>query len=302
MVRFVSCERKISYLGKSLYLCTMKKIGFLLFPVFLLIFMPSCKFQQTLKKGSVDEKYESALKYYNEKDYNRALQLFDQLVTVLRATDKAERVFYYYAYCYYHQKDYTLAAYYFKRYASNFPGTAYSEECLFMSAYCNYKNSPEYTLDQTVTYEAIKEFQLFVNLYPTSKRVSECNDLIDELRRKLEMKDYRIAKMYHRMEDYAASIQTLNGILKEFPESPHREEILYLIFKSYHRYAKESIESKKKERYNKSFLAYNDFVAQYPESGFLPELKTLKKKAEKELEELYTRDQTMMEQRKNKLE
>lgn len=278
----------------------MKKVGVLLFTLTLLIFLNSCKFQQTLKKGSVDEKYEEAIKLYEEKDYSRALQLFDQLVSVMRATDKAERIYYYYAYCYYYQKDYTLAAYYFKRYTNNFPGTPQAEECLFMSAYCNYLNSPEYTLDQTVTYEAIKELQLFVNLFPTSKRVSECNDLIDKLRIKLEAKDFRIAKMYYRMEDYAASIQCLNNILKEFPESSHKEEIMYLIFKSYHRYARESIEKRKKERYNKAIMTYQDFATQFPESNYLPELKTLKEKAQKEMDAMYQQDQNILNQQINK--
>jgi outer membrane protein assembly factor BamD len=124
-------------------------------------------------------------------------------------------------------------------------------------------------------------------MYPRSKRVPECNDLIDKLREKLEMKDFKIAKLYYRMEDYAAAIQCLNNALKEFPESPHREEILYLIFKSYHKYALKSVYDKKKERNNKALLTYNEFISQYPESEYLPEMKSLKEKAQKELTSLY---------------
>lgn len=265
----------------------MKQNPAVLFLLSLLISLTSCKFQTILKKGTVDEKYESAVKYYEEKDYNRAMQLFDQLVSVMRATDKAEQIYYYYAYCYYYQKDYTLASYYFKRYTTNFPNTSRTEECAFISAYCNVLLSPEFSLDQSITYDGIKELQLFVNMYPRSKRVPECNDLIDKLREKLEMKDFKIAKLYYRMEDYAAAIQCLNNALKEFPESPHREEILYLIFKSYHKYALKSVDDKKKERNNKALLTYNEFISQYPESEYLPEMKSLKEKAQKELTSLY---------------
>jgi outer membrane protein assembly factor BamD len=257
----------------------------------LLIFLTSCKFQKILKSGSVDEKYEAAVKLYTQKDYSRALQLFDQLTGAMRATDKSQKIAYYYAYCYYNQKDYTLAAYYFKRYSTNYPVTEEAEECLFMSAYCNFLSSPEYSLDQTVTYEALKELQLFTNSYPTSKRVSECNDLIDKLRLKLEMKDYKIAKLFFRMDDYAASIQMLNNILKEFPDTPHKEEILFLIVKSYHKFAKESIFEKQKDRHTKAIIAYNDFVAQYPESKFIAEASDLKERSKKELEKVYNNDQ-----------
>jgi len=262
----------------------------------LTLVLSSCGFQHILKKGSVDEKYEAAIRYYNEKDYSRSLQLFDQLVGVMRATDKSEKIYYYYAYCYYNQKDYTLASYYFKRYCTNFPNSPQAEECQFLSAYCNFLNSPEYSLDQTITFEAIKDLQFFTNTYPTSKRVSECNDLIDKLREKLEYKDYRIARMYYRMDDYAASIQTFDNILKEFPDTPHKEDILFLIFKSYHKFAKESVEEKKKERHTKAINAYNEFIAQYPESKFLAEANTLKEKSKNELDAMYLKDKQKISQ------
>jgi outer membrane protein assembly factor BamD len=238
----------------------------------------------------VDEKYEAAMKLYNAKDYARALQLFDQLTGAMRATDKAQKIAYCYAYCYYNSKDYTLAAYYFKRYATSYPNSVEAEECMFMSAYCNVLNSPEYTLDQTITYDALKELQLFTNTYPTSKRVSECNDLIDKLRLKLEMKDYRIAKMYYRMEDFAASVQLLQNIMKEYPDSPHKEEILLLVIKSYHKFALESILEKQKDRHLKAIAAYNEFVAQFPESKFMAEASDLNGRSKKEIERIGNKD------------
>jgi outer membrane protein assembly factor BamD len=257
----------------------------------LLLSLSSCKFQKLVKSGSVDEKYEMAVKLYNEKDYSRALQLFDQLVGAMRATDKSERIYYFYAYCYFNQRDYTLASYYFKRYTSNFPNTPNTEECQFMSAYCNYLSSPEYSLDQTVTYDALKEFQLFANMYPTSKRVSECNDLIDKLREKLEMKDYKVAKMYYRMDDYSAAVKSFSNILKEYPDTKHKEEIMYLIFKAYHKFAKQSVLMKKQERHIKAIVAYNEFIAQYPQSQWVEEAKSLKESTQQELDSMFLKDE-----------
>jgi outer membrane protein assembly factor BamD len=261
----------------------MKKRVPFLFLVVILMILSSCKFQQVLKKGDIDQKYELAMKLYDQKDYSRALQLFDPLINMMKATDKAQKLYYCYAYSYYYQKEYTLASYYFKRYTTNFPNTKEAEECFFMSAYCNYMNSPDYQLDQTSTIEAIKELQLFTNTYPESARVSECNDLIDKIRTKLEYKDYKIAKMYYRMSDYVSAVTCFNNIIKDYTDSPHKEEILYLIFKSYYKYAKESIESKKKERYLKAVIAYNELITHYPNSQYLSEVTDLKTKTDKEL-------------------
>jgi outer membrane protein assembly factor BamD len=274
----------------------MKRKSLFLVLILLGFLINSCSFQKVLKSDDPDKKYDYAMKLYNEKDYSRALQLFDQLMGVTRATEKSERIYFYYAYCYLYQKDYTLASYYFKRYCTNFPNSKSAEECAYMGAYCNYLNSPDYTLDQTSTVDAIKDLQLFINMYPKSARLSECNDLIDKLREKLENKDFRIAKLYYRMDDYVAAITSLNNILKEYPDTKRKEEILFLVFKSYHKFAIESVDSKKKERHQKAISSYNDFIAQYPESSFIPEANTLKEKSKKELEKFYQKDEKLNSQ------
>ncbi|NQV03455.1 MAG: outer membrane protein assembly factor BamD [Bacteroidia bacterium] len=270
----------------------IKLVGFL----FLIgIVAVSCKHSKLLKNPDLDTKYNAAIVYYNEKDYSRALQLFDQMMGAIRATDKAEDLYYYYSYCYYHQKDYTLASYYFKRYYTSFPNSNRSEECLFMSAYCNYLHSPVYSLDQTSTDDAIKELQLFMNIYPKSKRVPECNDLIDKLRAKLEMKDYKIAKLYYRMRDYAAAITSLHNILKEFPETIHREEILFLVIKSYSKYAHLSVKAKQYERHTNTTVAFQDFYKEFPASNFAGEAEELSEKSRDELQEMANKNKDLVE-------
>jgi outer membrane protein assembly factor BamD len=262
----------------------MKKCVAFLVPLLLVFIITSCQFSHLLKSDDTEKKYAKAVEYYNKKDYSHAMQLFDQLMSVMRATDKAQKIYYYYAYCYYGSRDFTLASYYFKRYVTNFPNTKEAEECAYMSAYCNSLNSPEYSLDQTTTYDAIKEFQLFANTYPASSRIPECNDIIDKLRAKLELKDYNIAKMYFRMQDFAAAIKSLNNILKDYPETPHKDEIMFMIFKSWTRYASQSVESRKKERFQKALVAYNDLAQQFPSSQYMQEARNLKEKSLKEID------------------
>jgi outer membrane protein assembly factor BamD len=262
----------------------MKKCFLFLCLSLLIILASSCKFSKVLKGDDPEKKYTLALKLYDEKDYSRALQLFDQLMGAMRATDKAQKIYYLQSYCYYYSKDYTMAAYYFKRYTTNFPNTREAEECAYMSALCSCQNSPDYNLDQTITKDALKELQNFINTYPDSKRIPDCNDLIDKMRAKLELKDYKIGLMYYRMEDYQASITIFNNILKEYPETQRKEEILFYIFKAYNKYALASVITKKKERILKAFAAYNDLAVAFPQSKYLPEAQYLKKKTESELE------------------
>jgi outer membrane protein assembly factor BamD len=178
-----------------------KVSGYLIVLVFsILLIGSSCEYQKLLKSSDSELKYKKAKEYYENKDYTRAMTLFEQLIPVFRGTDKGEEISYLFAYCNYYTKDYILAGHYFRRFAGSFPNSEYAEESSYMSAYCYYLDAPKPTLDQETTRKAIQEFQLYIGRYPESERISECNDLIDELRRRLEKKSYDNAMLYYKVE------------------------------------------------------------------------------------------------------
>jgi outer membrane protein assembly factor BamD len=249
-----------------------------------LFVLASCSsYQKLLKSADNDLKYEKAIGYYEAKDYTRALQLFDQITPFFKGTDKAERIAYYYAYCNYNQDDYVMGNYYFKRFATSYPNSPYTEECAYMAAYCNYQESPRSNLDQTSTYDAIKDLQLFINKYPKSDKVAHANELMDELRAKLEKKDFDIGMLYFKMEDYKASIQIFKNLVKDYPDSKHREDVFYYILKSNYKYASKSIAVKRKERFIATVEAYDDLATSFPKSEYLKEVRYMQKTAQKEI-------------------
>jgi outer membrane protein assembly factor BamD len=227
------------------------------------------KHQKLLKSSDNEAKYAAAIDYYEKKDYYRALQLFQTLINFYQGTEKAEKMQFYYAYCYYHQEDYVLASYYFKRFAFNYPRSQYSEEASYMNAYCYYLDSPPSSLDQSNTYTAINELQLFIDMYPSSERVEEATNLIDQLRAKLQRKDMDIANLYLKMKYYESAIKSYENILREYPDTEYKEDILFKILKSNYLYAENSIPGKQKERFQSALDSYNEFVYQYPESKYL---------------------------------
>jgi outer membrane protein assembly factor BamD len=225
----------------------------------------SCSPYQKLLKSSDNElKYTKAIEFYENGKYQPAQQLFEQIQAFYKGTDKAERIAYLNANCYYKQKDYILAGYYFRAFSSNFSSSVYSEEALYLSAYCSYLDSPRSSLDQTSTTEAISSLQLFINQYPKSIRVSECNKLIDELRAKLEKKDIEIAMLYYKMSDYKASIVSLNNVLKDYPDTKSKELILYSLLQAKYEYAINSVYDKRRERLNDAMTSYDEMVAGFP--------------------------------------
>lgn len=233
----------------------------------------SCSKHQKLLKSTDNElKYATAMEYFEKGDYYRALQLFDQLIPVYRGTAQSEELFFKYAYAYYHEREYVLASYYFSRFAVTFPRSEHAEEASFMAAYCKYLDSPRHSLDQTVTREAITEFQAFINRFPYGERAKEATVLIDELRKKLQIKDFEVANLYLKIEDYQAAIVSFRNVLKDYPDTEFKEEVLFKIVVAAYSYAEKSIEDKKRERFEAAEAAYFDFVALFPNSNYSNEV------------------------------
>ena len=238
--------------------------------LFIVLIVSSCsEYQKLLKSSDFNLKYEKAKEYYQEKDYMRAVSLFEELITVFKGTKKGEEVYYYNAYCYYGMLDYIMAGYHFRGYAKTYPNGKHTEEAKFLTAYCYYMNSPESSLDQMYTDRAIEELQLFIEKYPNSDKLPECNKLIDNLRSKLELKAYDNANIYLQIGSYKAAITAFKNCVIDFPDTKFHEKILYNIVEANYLLAKNSIEKKKKERYQNTINEYYVFIDEYPSSKYI---------------------------------
>jgi len=255
----------------------LKQTKYFIIVFTLLIAVSSCKYQKLLKSSDTDLKYKKAKEYYDDGDYSRAMTLFQQLVPMYKGTEKGEEVSYYFAYCNYNLKDYIYAGYYFRKFANSFPNSKFTEECSYLSAYCYYLDAPKTSLDQETTNKAISELQLYLGRYPETKRAEECNQLLDELRRKLEQKSYDNAYLYYKIFQYKAASIALKQSLIEYPETKHKENIYFYILKSDYLFAEKSIYAKSEERYSVALKSFKSFVKKFPESKYLKEANRINK-------------------------
>ena len=255
---------------------------------FALLALYSCNdFNRMLRSTDNEMKYEVAMDYYDRKDYNHALQLFDLLGNSFRNTPKGEMITYRTAMCYYLTYDYEIAAYYFNKFVNSYPFSKDVEKAAFMNAYCSYKISPKVTLDQQNTLTAINHIQSYIEHFPEGDSVARAKELLVDLNNKLEEKDYNICILYYRMENYNAAITSFENLLKNYPNTSHREEILSDMAKTYYDYAENSIPEKQKERYEACIERYNTLSYLYPDSPYLKEVEAVAEKARKKLENLH---------------
>jgi len=261
----------------------------LIIALFIIPIVVSCsQYQKILKSEDYEMKLTKAMEYYEAEDYMRAVTLLNDLQGVYRGTDKAEEISFNIAKCYYGLGDYLMAGHTFRQFMKYFPSSEHLEECQFMSGYCYYMMSPKPRLDQTDTYNAINEFQLFVNVYPNSERVKEANRLMDEMNDKLVYKSYLSAKLYFNLgtymgNNYQSAVIAAQNSLKEFPDTKYREELSFLILEAKYIQAVNSIEIKREERLREAIDEYFSFINEFPKSDYMKEAVKIYEGASKEI-------------------
>lgn len=266
----------------------MQKFSYLLFIASVLVLASCSEYNKVLKSTDIEYKYTKAVEYYNNDECHKSLPILEELIGLTRGSSRAEDVYYYYAQSHYCVKDYYLANYYFKSFAKTFSNSPRAEACQFNAARCSFELSPTYSLDQTDTRNSIDEFQLFLDHFPNSNLRDSANKMIVLLNSKLETKAFENAKIFEKTGKYKAASQSLKQLLKDYPATAYKEEVLYLIVKSDYLFAEGSIDEKKLDRFRSTIESYVTFANSFPESKKLKEAEGYYKSSQREVEKLTT--------------
>lgn len=244
--------------------------------LFALVVLSSCStYQKTLKDGSDNEKYELAVKLYEEakeKDknslYKKSLRLQEQIINKYRGRPEGQKLSYLYADTYYRLGDNIISGYQFERFVNAYPKSEKRQEAMFKSAKSYYNVSPRYSLDQTDTYKALDKFQQYLNQYPDGEYSERANKLAAEMQTKLEKKAYEIAKQYHHTLHYKAAIEAMENFILDYPGSKFREKAYYYKFESAYLLAANSYRYLMEGRLKEARDLYQDYIREYPNGEF----------------------------------
>lgn len=263
----------------------MKKFLFIL-ACFLGLLQGCSGYENVLKSTDYNVRYEAAKQYYFDGHYEQAATLLIDLIAGAKGTSEAEEALFLLGMSSYKDKNYDAASGYFKKYYESYPKGIYAPRAHYMSGMALYENTPVPNLDQTDTYAAITEFQKLTELYPHTPLAREATKRIFELQDKLIEKEYASAKLYYDLgtyfgnctkggSNYQACIITAQNAINDYPYSPRKEDFAILILKSKFDLAKQSVESKKEERYRDAVDEYYGFLNEFPDSKFVPKATAL---------------------------
>ena len=256
-----------------------------------------------MKSTDYEYRYEAAKSYFGKGEHNKASVILEELIPILKGTNNAEESLYMLAMCNYNMKDYVTASHYFTNYYNTYPSGKFAELARYNSGKALFLDTPEPRLDQSSTYRAIQELQIFMEYFPQSKFSTEAQMMIFNLQDKLVEKEYLSAKLYYDLGTYTgntsytadmqvngnnflACITTAQNILKEFPYTSMREEVSILLLRAKHKLGSESVLEKKEERMRDAIDEYYSFKNEFPESKYTKEVENIYKDASKYVKEL----------------
>lgn len=265
---------------------------FILIPL-LTIALGSCsKWTAIQNTRDYEYKYEVAKAYYMEGKYSQASVYFAEVLAFMKGTVNAEESLYLAAMSNFMNKDYDAASQYFRKYYQVYPKGLYVEYARYYCGLALYNMTPDPRLDQQSTYEAIKEFQDFLDYYPYTSIKESTLEMIYKLQDKLVEKEYLSAKLYYDLgsytmncayggSNYEACVVTAQNALRDFPfaSADRREELSIMILRSRFHLAEQSVDSKRVNRYRDCIDEYYAFTNDFPESKYIKEAAKIMEKS-----------------------
>jgi len=245
--------------------------------IVILLVLAACggkSINKVLKSPDPEYKLRMAEKYFVAKKYIKAQVLFEDVMPYYKTRPEFQDIYYKYAYCAYYLKDYLNAENLFKTFMEIFPNSPKAEEVDYMRAYSFYKQSPKPELDQTNTIKAMGMMQVYINTHPGSERNADAQEIIDICRAKLELKEFKGAKLYYDMGQFRAAGVAFTSLLNGYPESDRADEYKLMAIRAFFKFAEMSIDEKKIERFEEVIDECHEFNDRYPESKYLQEAKS----------------------------
>lgn len=246
-----------------------------------IMLLASCKseFNSVYKSTDYDYRYEYAKEQFAKGKYDQASLLFGDMLSVTKGKDNGEECLFLYGMSAFRGKDYESAAEVLKKYYTSYPSGKYAEEAYFYAGECLYLSSPEVRLDQSPTYQAMKAFQDFMDVFPYSQYKGQAEKKLYKLQDKLVEKELINARLYFNLgtyfgncagssgNNYEACIVTSQNALRDYPFSTLREQFSSLIMKSKYQLAVHSVREKQADRFQDALDECYGFLNEYPESA-----------------------------------
>ena len=187
----------------------------------------NCSGRQPDSDWTAEEYYKYAKEKFDDENYFDAVNDFTVVILRFAGSSVADSAQYYLATCHYYLDEYIISAAEYSKLVNTMSESPLVADAQFMLADSYYQLSPRAALDQEYTFKAIREFQIFLEDFPSHPKSEEGERKLFELREKLALKMFDTAELYRRMKEYRSSIIYYDIVLDKYYDSSYADDAQY---------------------------------------------------------------------------
>jgi outer membrane protein assembly factor BamD len=191
------------------------------------LIMISCSGRQPESGWTAEEYFKYAKEKFDDENYFDAINDFTVVILRFPGSSVSDSAQYFLATCHYYLDEYIISAAEYSRLINSMSESPLVADAQFMLADSYYQLSPRAALDQEYTVKAIREFQIFLEDFPTHEKQEEAERKLYELREKLALKMYDTAELYRSMREFKSSIIYYDIVLDKYYDSSYADDAQY---------------------------------------------------------------------------
>ncbi len=168
----------------------------------------------------VEQQYLIGEKYFNNRNYYKAKELFEKVLTNAPYSSISDVAKYKIGLCDLRVKDYFKARDEFEELVENYATSPYVDDATYNVGFCSFKlSSAVKDYDEGLIDRAIKDIEYFTRKYPTSDFVSQADSLLNKLKNKKAEKLYNIALFYKKQKKTFAAKKYFKELVFTYPQT-----------------------------------------------------------------------------------
>ncbi len=226
----------------------------------LLLLTACASSEKSLDNLGPEEIYTTAYQYFQETDYEKAAEAFDQIEQQFPYSEWAERAQIMMAYSQYKQNEYTDAILTLDRFLQFHPGNKNAAYALYLKALCYFEQMSDPLREQEMTQKADDTFKELLTRFPNSVYAKDAEAKLKIILNTLAGKELAVGRYYQQHEDYIAAMNRFQNVLKEFSKSNQTEEALYRLAACYQALGMT----------HQAGEVFQELKAKYPKSEWVP--------------------------------
>ena len=181
----------------------------------------------------VNTLYALAKKRLDDRRYEEAAKLFDEVERQHPYSVWARRAQLMSAFSYYVAKKYPEAVSSAQRFISIHPGNKEAPYAQYLVAMSYYEQIEDVTRDQRITQQAADSFGELIRRYPESRYAADARTKMDLINDHLAGKEMEIGRYYQRAGNWLAAVSRFRVVVDKYQTTTHTPEALHRLVESY---------------------------------------------------------------------